>query len=84
MELRKRAFGLAMGIVFGLGMMLGTWWLLIWGSEGGIMSRANTLFIGYSYSWGGAIMGFIWGFIAGVLIAWFYDVFYKMIYKTKQ
>jgi len=88
MEIRKRALGIATGLVFGLAMLLGTWWLLLWGSQGGIMSRATTLFIGYSYSWGGAIMGFvwgfIWGFIAGMLIAWFYDLFCKILYKPKS
>lgn len=38
MELRKRALGIALGLVWGLAIMLGTWWLLIWGSP-----RANNL-----------------------------------------
>ena len=87
MELRKRALGLALGLVLGLAMMLGTWWLLLWGSKGEVISSAHGLFIGYSYSWGGAVMGFVWGFvwgfIGGVLIAWFYDIFAKKLYKPK-
>jgi hypothetical protein len=87
MELRKRALGLALGLVWGLAIMFGTWWLLLWDSPGDIVSKLSSFYIGYSYSWGGAIIGFIWGFvdgfIAGVLIAWFYGVFSKMIYKTK-
>jgi len=87
MELRKRALGMALGLVWGLAIMFGTWWLLLWDSPGEIVSKLGSFYIGYSYSWGGAIIGFIWGFvdgfIAGVLIAWFYGVFSKMIYKTK-
>jgi hypothetical protein len=87
MELRKRALGLALGLVWGLAIMFGTWWLLLWDSPGDIVSKLSSFYIGYSYSWGGAIIGFFWGFvdgfIAGVLIAWFYGVFSKMIYKTK-
>ena len=87
MELRKRALGLSIGLVWGLAIMIGTWWLLLWGSPGEIVSKLGSFYIGYSYSWGGAIIGFLWGFvegfIAGVLIAWFYGVFSKMIYKTK-
>ena len=88
MALRKRAFGLSFGLVWGLGIMLSTWWLLIQGSRGEILSKLDTIYLGYSYSWGGSFIGFIWGFvdgfIAGVLIAWFYDVFSKMIYKTQE
>jgi hypothetical protein len=87
MELRKRALGMALGLVWGLAIMFGTWWLLLWDSPGDIVSKLSSFYIGYSYSWGGAIIGFFWGFvdgfIAGVLIAWFYGVFSKMIYKTK-
>ena len=86
MELRKRALGIALGIVWGLATLLGTWCLLLWGSPGKIMSNLGVFYIGYTYSWGGAVIGLIWGFvygfIAGVLIAWLYGIFSKMIYKT--
>ena len=87
MELRKRALGMALGLVWGLAIMFGTWWLLIGGYKGELISKLSQFYIGYSYSWGGAVIGFIWGFvdgfIAGVLIAWLYGVFSKMIYKNK-
>lgn len=87
MELRKRAFGLSLGLFWGLVILLGTWFLLLRGSQGEIFSKASSFYIGYSYSWGGAVIGFVWGFltgfIAGVFIAWLYGVFSKMIYKTK-
>ncbi|MCJ7553048.1 MAG: hypothetical protein MUO34_04115 [Ignavibacteriaceae bacterium] len=85
MVLRKRAFGLAIGITCGLTILLATWWLLLYGSPGAVMSKLSSFFIGYSYSWGGAIIGFLWafvfGFIAGVIVAWFYNLFSKMLYK---
>ncbi len=88
MEIRKRALGMALGLVWGLTIMLGTWWLLIGNFRGGIISKLSQFYIGYSYSWGGAVIGFIWGFvngfIAGVLIAWLYDLFCKIFYKSKK
>lgn len=88
MELRKRALGMAMGLLLGLAMMLGTWWLLIFGSPGGVISSASGFFLGYTYSWVGGLIGFlwgfVWGFIAGVLIAWFYDLFCKIFYKSEK
>ena len=88
MELRKRALGMALGLVWGLAIMLGTWWLLIFGYKGELISKLSQFYIGYCYSWGGALIGFLWGFawgfIAGVLIAWFYDLFCKIFYKSKK
>ena len=85
MVLRKRAFGLAIGIPCGLTILLATWWLLFREAPGEMISKLSTFFIGYSYSWGGAVIGFLWafvfGFIAGVIIAWFYNLFSKMLYK---
>ena len=85
MELRKRSFGLAMGLVFGLLMMIGTWLLLLRGAPGGIISSASGLFYGYTFSFVGGIIGFIWGFIygftGGILIAWLNEIFGKLIYK---
>ena len=87
MEIRKRAFGLAIGLFWGLVILLGTWFLLLRGSPGEIFSKASSFYIGYSYSFGGAIIGFVYGFvtgfIAGVFIAWLYDIFCKMMYKEK-
>ena len=87
MELRKRALGIALGLVWGLAIMLGTWWLLIWGSPGQTISKLGNLYLGYSYSWSGAVIGFIWGFvcgfIGGFLIAWIYNLANKFFTKPK-
>jgi hypothetical protein len=83
MELRKRAFGIAVGLVWGLSVMLGTWWLLIRCDPGEFVSKLSTFYLGYSYSWGGAVIGFLWGFvdgfIGGFLIAWIYNLVNKSI-----
>lgn len=88
MELRVRAFGLAVGLIFGLIVLLGTWWLIILGGAGDIFSKISYFCFGYSFSWGGAVIGFIWifvyGFIGGALLAWLYNMFYKMLYKPKS
>ena len=87
MELRKRALGLSIGLVWGLAILLCTWWFIIFEKQGEIFGKLSEVYLGYSISWGGSFIGFIWGFvdgfIAGVLIAWLYGVFSKMIYKNK-
>lgn len=86
MEIRKRALGIAFGTVWGLAMLLGTWWILIIGAKGDIFSKAGVFYLGYNLSWLGGLIGFIWGFvygfIAGVIIAWMYNLVNKSI-KTK-
>lgn len=88
MELRKRALGLSLGLLWGLTILLITWWFLFRGLPGETLGKLGHIYLGYSVSWGGSIIGFLWGFldgfIAGVLIAWFYDMFYKKLYKTRQ
>ncbi len=87
MELRKRALGISVGLIWGLTILLGTWWLLLRGNTGNIVSKLGAIYIGYTFSWGGAIIGFIWGFvdgfIAGFLIAWFYNIFSKKPNKAE-
>jgi hypothetical protein len=86
MEMRKRNLGFALGLVWGLAVMLATWWLLYMGSPGETISKIGVIYFGYTYSFVGGIIGFIWGFvdgfITGVLIAWFYNLGFKL-FKQK-
>lgn len=85
MELKKRAFGLAFGLFWGLAILLGTWWMIIVGAHGEIFSKISVFYYGYTVSWIGGIIGFVWsfifGFIGGSIFAWFYNLFNKIIYK---
>ena len=86
MELRRRALGLSLGIIFGITVLLGTWWLLLARSDAYIFSRLGTFFIGYSVSVIGSFVGLFWGFVygfgIGFLLAWFYNSFCRMIYES--
>jgi hypothetical protein len=85
MELRKRNLGFALGMVWGLAVMFGTWWLLFMGSPGDTISKLGGFYFWYSFSFVGGIVGFIWGFIdgfiCGVLIGWFYNLGFKLFGK---
>jgi hypothetical protein len=87
MELRKRALGVAFGLLWGLSILIGTWWLLLFGSHGAILEMLSKFFIGYSYSWGGSVFGFLWGFILGFVcgffVAWIYNIANKFFSKPK-
>lgn len=80
MRLSKGALGLSLGTVWGLGILIATWWLLIMDSNNYhfYMSKLNNFYLGYEVSWFGGLIGFCWGFIngfvAGILIAWIYNL----------
>lgn len=86
MLLGKRAFGVSCGMVWGLVIMIGTWFILLRGAPGEMISKLSTFYIGYSSSFVGGIVGFIYGFITGFvggfLIAFFYNLAQKKISKT--
>jgi hypothetical protein len=85
MNLRVRAFGLAVGIVCGLGIFAVT---LIDAARGAgrTLGLLNAFIWGYEINFVGAMLGFIWvfvyGFIGGALIAWIYNILHKAIYKV--
>ena len=87
MELGKRALGIAFGSVWGLTVLLGTWFILALGAQGDMISRLSTFYVGYSTSFVGGIIGllygFVTGFIGGFLIAWVYNMAYKSFSKPK-
>lgn len=87
MDLRRRAFGLALGTMLATGFLLGNYWLLLIDSQGDFFSKFSSFFYGYSYSWLGALVGafwaFIYGFFFGVFLACIYNSVSRIIYKFK-
>ena len=86
MNLRKRALGLSLGVVWGLAVFVVTILATMRG-QGGTLSGLNGYYRGFSVSYVGALVGLVWGFangfVAGVLIAWFYDLFCDRLYKSE-
>ncbi len=85
MNLRKRALGLSLGIVWGLMVFLATLWSAFQG-RGATLRVLNSYYIGFSVSYPGAFIGLLWGFVngflVGLLIAWLYDLFCRILYKS--
>lgn len=77
MPLQVRAFGLAVGLVWGV-IILGVSLLVtIKGAGGEHLSRLGLLYPGYRVTYWGSVIGFVWsviyGFLAGALLAWVYN-----------
>ena len=72
-----RAFGLTAGIFGAVTMFLLAWWLIFTGNAEGPPTIFERIYIGYSFTPTGSIIGAAWGFvdwgIAGVIFAWLYN-----------
>ncbi|MBW2973876.1 bacteriophage holin [Candidatus Woesearchaeota archaeon] len=76
--LNPKAFALAAGIIWGLGcLILGL--AAAYGYGTGFEKLFSTMYIGYSTTVGGSVIGGIWGFvdafIGGYIFAWLYNKF---------
>ena len=76
-----RSAGLTAGIFGAAAMFLLSWWLMLTGNAEGPVTLFERIYIGYSFTPMGSIIGAIWGFvdwgIAGALFAWLYNLINK-------
>ncbi len=79
MKLNIKALALAAGITWGLAIFLITYWFLLRGYEGEMLSRLSNVYLGYSVTWYGGLIGLAYGFvdglIGGAVLAWLYNKF---------
>ena len=73
-----RSAGLTAGIFGAAAMFLLAWWLMLTGNAEGPVTLFERIYIGYSFTPMGSIIGAIWGFvdwgIAGMIFAWLYNL----------
>jgi len=78
MKLNVKAFAIACGLVWGLGLFLLTWWVIAFDGATGEITPIGRLYRGYNISPAGSIIGLIWalvdGAIGGAVFAWLYNV----------
>ncbi len=78
MKLNVKAFALTCGIIWGLGLFVGTWWIIAFDGITGEVTLLGQFYRGYNISPLGSLVGLIWAFpdglIGGALFAWFYNL----------
>ncbi len=79
MKLNTKAFALTCGLVWGIGLMLITWWIILIDGATGEITFIGKVYRGYSISFGGSLMGLVWGLIdgaiGGAILAGIYNYF---------
>ena len=72
-----RAFALSAGIFGAATMFLLAWWLILTGNSEGPTTLIERVYIGYSFTPIGSVIGALYGFvdwgIAGAIFAWLYN-----------
>ena len=76
-----RSVGLTTGIFGAASMFFLAWWLILTGNAEGPITLFERIYIGYSFTPMGSIIGAAWGFvdfgIAGAVFAWLYNCINK-------
>ena len=88
MKLNVKAFALTCGLVWGIGILLITWWIIAWDRVSGDVTFLGRVYRGYSISPLGSVIGLVWGLfdgaIGGAIFAWVYNFFAARLPGTKQ
>ena len=78
MKLNVKAFALACGLVWGVGLFLMTWWLIALDGATGEATFLGHIYRGYNVSPAGSVIGLVWAFIdgaiGGAIFAWLYNL----------
>lgn len=78
MKFDVKAFALTCGIIWGLGMLVLTWWIIAFEGATGDPTVLGVIYRGYNISPTGSVIGLVWGFfdgvIGGAIFAWLYNL----------
>ena len=77
MKLNVKSLSITCGLVWGVGLFLATWWIILFDGATGEATLIGLVYRGYSISPIGSVIGFFWalvdGLIIGAIFAWLYN-----------
>jgi hypothetical protein len=84
-RLNATILGIVLGLVFGLGLLIATLWLVVKGGPvvGPNLALLGEFFIGYSVTPLGSLVGFFYGFLTGFIIGFSIAAIYNWIVGRK-
>jgi len=86
MKLNVKALALTCGLLWGIGLIIITWWIMLFEGATGEITFLGRIYIGYNISLTGSLIGLLWGFfdgmIGGAIFAWLYNLLSNKFSKT--
>jgi len=81
MKLNVKAFALTCSLIWGFGLFVLTWWIILTSGATGDTTLIGRIYLGYRITPLGSFIGLIWalldGFVGGAIFAWLYNVIAK-------
>ncbi len=78
MKLNVKAFAISGGLLWGIGLFLLTWWIMIFEGATHEPTLIGRVYRGYDLSPAGSLIGLAWalvdGMVGGAVFAWLYNV----------
>jgi hypothetical protein len=78
MKLNAKSFALTCGLLWGFGLLILTWWIILFEGATGQATFIGKIYRGYNLSISGGLIGLVWGFfdglISGFIFAWLYNL----------
>ncbi len=78
MKLSVKAFALACGLTWGLGLFLLTWWIILFDGSIHDITFLGRVYRGFSITPAGSVIGLAWGLadgaVGGAIFAWLYNL----------
>lgn len=77
MKVDVKALAMTCGILWGVGLFLMTWWMILWEGATGEPTWLSVFYRGYTVSPLGSLIGLAWavpdGVIGGAVVGWLYN-----------
>jgi len=88
MKLNLKAFALACGLFWGVGLLAMTWWIIAWDGATGDVTFIGRLYRGYRITPLGSLIGLVWaladGLVCGAIFAWLYNLLAARLQSSQQ
>ena len=85
MKFNVKAFSITCGLLWGIGLFLLTWWIILFDGASQEITIIGRVYRGFSISPLGSVIGFFWaladGLIGGAIFAWLYNAFATKLSK---
>lgn len=78
MQLNVKAFAITCSLIWGLGLLILTWWIIFFEGSSGEVTFIGRFYKGYNVSPIGSLIGLAWalvdGLVGGAIFAWLYNL----------